>query len=355
LKIFLAATSLHDSYGGPAYSVARLAAELVNLGNEVALWSANGSLPSLDTSCRVLSGPLGNALKDMGTPDVIHDNGLWMPHNHWIAKAATAARIARVVSSRGMLEPWALRHKPFKKGIAWRLYQERDLNSAARIHATSTTEAANIESLDLHVRTSVIPNGVDVPVVLRESARTETPSHRIALFLGRIYPVKGLPMLVRAWEATRPPGWILKIAGPDEAGHQEEVESIIRSCRLQEAIKFVGPADAEAKARLFREAELFILPTHSESFGMAIAESLAHAVPVLTTTSAPWPVLEKRNYGWRTPPTIDGLKEGLLRATQANAGDLREMGNRGRAFVELELNWRMVGTHFCELYSEVVR
>src|SRR5262249_44381126 len=156
--------------------------------------------------------------------DILHDNGMWLSHNHRIANLGARYNIPRVVSTRGMLEPWAMNHKWGKKRVAWSLYQRRDLKRAHCHHTTAEAECRNVERLGLGVPVRVIPNGVDLPELDSGTQHVEVEKMRRsdrkkALFLGRIYPVKGLPMLIKAWARVRPQGWHLQIAGPDEAGH----------------------------------------------------------------------------------------------------------------------------------------
>jgi glycosyltransferase involved in cell wall biosynthesis len=363
VKVFLAGTNLDSAYGGPAYSVSRLAAALAQSGVEVGLWAPDGSaattsLLPLDSGVRRLRGTEREALEAFGRPDVLHDNGLWMPHNHRLCRIAASRAIPRVVSTRGMLEPWAVNHKWLKKRIAWWIYQRTDLKRAAVHHATAETEARNLSRLGLGVPVRLIPNGVDLPAdgIGRRAEATHNGNRvRTALFVGRIYPVKGLPMLVEAWSRVRPERWRLQIVGPDEAGHRVVVEKAVAAAGLEHAISFSGPLDGDAKASAFRNADLFVLPTHSESFGMAIAEALAYGVPVLTTTGAPWPVLTERGCGWRVDPTVEGLVHGLRSAVSLDSETLNAMGVAGRDFVASELKWERIANQFHRLYEETAK
>lgn len=343
--------------------MSRLANALANEGIRVGLWAADDSLviggvlpPSSDV--QPLTGTLDEALSRFGTPDVIHDNGIWLRHHHRLAGIAHERGIARVVSPRGMLEPWAMTHKRFKKRFAWPLYQRRDLRVAASHHATTPAEAANIERFHLGVPVRVIPNGVDLPEMdspreLSPQLRSAASGTRTAMFLGRIYPIKGLPMLVEAWARVRPEGWRLRIAGPDEAGHMSEVKRAASNAGLDDVVSFPGPLDASAKRAALLNAELFILPTHSESFGMVVAEALAHGLPVLTTTGAPWPELAERGCGWWVSATVDGLARGLAEATSLDSSALRVMGARGREFVAGSYSWDRIAPQFVTLYEHI--
>ena len=328
------------------------------------LWAPDQSVattPFLSAESRVqrLTGSASEALDRFGQPDVLHDNGMWLRHNHRLAQLATTRGIPRIVSTRGMLEPWAMNHKRLKKRLAWWLYQRRDLKQARCHHTTAEAEAANVRRLGLGVPVRVIPNGVDVPRVDRSTRSTqlgkETSRKRTALFLGRIYPVKGLPMLVEAWARVRPPSWCLQIVGPDEAGHRAEVERAVSAASLSDVICFVGPLDGDAKQSALLNADLFVLPTHSESFGVVVGEALAHGLPVLTTTGAPWPMLIERGCGWRVDPTVDGLAEGLRQATALDSETLQAMGAKGRELVETEFRWDRVAKQFATIYDDLVR
>jgi glycosyltransferase involved in cell wall biosynthesis len=365
MKVLLAATSLLPDYGGPAFSVSRLATALADAGIDVGLWAADGSAPVTQllpkqSSVQRFGGSESQALESFGPADLLHDNGIWLPHNHRLAALAQKREIPRVVSIRGMLEPWAFRHKRAKKKVAWWLYQQRDLREARTHVTTGEAEAINLRRFELGVPIVTIPNGVDVPEKGIVSVETESQSRgssqaRTALFLGRIYPIKGLPMLVEAWAHVRPPGWRLQIAGPDQAGHQKQVEKAVFNVGLGDVISFVGPVEGKGKTDLFFNADLFILPTYSENFGMAIAEALAHGVPVLTTTGAPWPMLQETGCGWWVEPTVEGIAEGLRQATSSDAESLKLMGKNGLDLVSKQFGWNRVASLMRSTYEEVLK
>jgi glycosyltransferase involved in cell wall biosynthesis len=337
-----------------------LASVLDEAGLQVGLWAADHSEDSTpflsrDSNVQRLTGSLSEALSRFGRIDIIHDNGIWLLHNHRLARFAAIQNIPRLVSTRGMLEPWAIEHKWLKKRIAWTLYQRADLVRAQCHHTTAEAEARNLRGLDLKVPIRTISNGVDLPK-LRSSHR-DLEAHgnkRIALFVGRIYPVKGLPMLIEAWARVRPQNWILQIAGLDEAGHRAELERAIARARLGECISFIGAVADEAKEAAFLGADLFVLPSHSESFGMSIAEALAHALPVLTTTGAPWPSLKQHGCGWWVDPSVDGVTEGLRQATSLDSPALRAMGKKGRVFVASQFGWQRIARDFVGLYENLL-
>lgn len=363
MRVFLAATSLLPAYGGPAHSVSRMAQALAVARAEVGLWARDGSalvtslLPP-ESPIRRLGGRLTLALEAFGHPDIIHDNGLWLLHNHMLAVIARNIGTPRLVSVRGMLEPWAWNHKKGKKRVAWWLYQRADLMRADLLHGTSIGETSNIERFELGVPVVEIPNGVEIPVDARRRVRAHgSEQHHSplrALFLGRIHPVKGLPMLVEAWARVRPEGWRLEIAGPDEAGHRSEVERQVRAAGLSDIVSFLGAIEGAQKQAAFLRANLFVLPSHSESFGMAIAEALSHGLPVLTTSAVPWPMLQEKGCGWIVHPSIEGIADGLRSATSISFKKLEEIGNKGFDLSAELYGWQEIAERFIACYQEII-
>ena len=307
-------------------------------------------------------------------PDCVHFQGIWSPALVMRFLAWRRAGVPCLVSTHGMLEPWALGHKRLKKLVAWRFYQKRMLNLACALHATSPREAANLRKLGLRPRIEMIPWGIDVDRTSSIEYRTEEKkgdkrscysgslvrqrnrnnvavTHRTALFVGRIYPVKGLPMLIEAWEKLRPEGWKMKIVGPDEAGHLAELERLILDAGLAGQFEFSGPLTGAALDQAYNDADLYIQPSHTENFGMAIAEAMAHGLPVITTQGAPWKLLEEEGCGWWTPISTDGIAAALDDATQRSPDKLAGMGQRARAIVGERFAWEAIARQFVDCYE----
>ncbi|MGI9172416.1 MAG: glycosyltransferase, partial [Chthoniobacterales bacterium] len=166
-----------------------------------------------------------------GKDAIVHDAGLWLPSNHYAALIAREAQVQRVVSPRGMLSAWALNHAGARKKIVWHLRQKHDLESASMLHATAETEAEEFRRCGLRAPIAVVPNGVDVPPPIPRPLRADT-SQRVALFLSRLHPKKGLLDLVAAWAAVRPNGWRMVVAGPDEGGYRAVIENAVREAGI---------------------------------------------------------------------------------------------------------------------------
>jgi glycosyltransferase involved in cell wall biosynthesis len=284
--------------------------------------------------------------------EIVHDNGIWLPANHAAIDVARNKRIPLVVSPHGMLEPWALAYRAWKKKIAWRLYEKRDLASVRLFFATSLEEATSLRKCGCQQPIAVVPIGVSLPELTEQGAKK--PGPKIALFLSRIHPKKGLPTLVEAWKRVMPRGWRMIVAGPDEGGHRGAVEKAVRAVGLGNAFEFVGPVKDDAKGALFRQADVFILPTMSENFGMVVTEALAHAVPVITTTGAPWKGLVEHSCGWWVRPEVGELANAIKDATTLSDGEREAMGMRGRAWVEREFSWPSVAQLMLSVYEWIL-
>lgn len=282
---------------------------------------------------------------------LIHDHGLWLPTNHAAATVARRRGIPLIVSPRGMLEPWAVNHHAWKKRLAWQLYQRRDLETARVLHATAPQEAENLRRLGLTQPIAVIPNGIDPPSGVEPPRLTE--GRRVALFLSRIHPKKGLLNLVEAWGMAHPAGWRVLIAGPDEDGHRAVVEERIRAAGLTADFEFIGPVDGERKAELYRTASLFVLPSYSENFGVVVAEALSHGLPVLTTRGTPWADLVTQDCGWWIETGAPPLAQALSAATALTDEERLAMGERGRSYVR-RYNWDSIAMATLAMYRWVL-
>jgi glycosyltransferase involved in cell wall biosynthesis len=247
-----------------------------------------------------------------------------------------------------MLSQWAFSHGRLKKRLAWLAYQRRDLASAHAFHATSHEEAADIRALGLQQPIAVIPNGIRPPEAVLKS---HLNGHARALFLSRLHPKKGLLNLIRAWKAVQPSSdWELVIAGPDESGHRAELESLVRSLKLRH-VTFVGEVDDIRKWDLYASADLFLLPSFSENFGICVAEALACGVPVITTTGAPWHDLPRLGFGWQSPPTVEGISDSLRDAVGMSREELRARGAAAAGWARESFSWDVAARKMTAFYD----
>jgi glycosyltransferase involved in cell wall biosynthesis len=375
LRVAQVIAGLDPVYGGPSYSVPRLCEALAAAGAETMLLSVARDATGISDACDrgyrdsrfgwdyahipVLRGlrssrGLSRALRARApTTDVIHNHGLWLMPNVAAGAAAATGRTPLVISPRGMLAPAALAFSRLKKQVFWALLQGPAIRDTACLHATSEQEYQEIRGFGLANAVAVIPNGIDLPEL--PAGRT-IPAERVVLSLGRVHPKKGLVRLVRAWsqiESGRP-DWRLKIVGPPEAGHDRELRALATALGITR-IAVEGPIYGEAKTMAYRDAEVFVVPTLNENFGLTVAEALAAGTPAIVTKGAPWSGLEQEGCGWWVDHGVEPLATALAQATALPREALRAMGDRGRAWMKLKFSWDRVAHDMFDVYLWLAR
>jgi glycosyltransferase involved in cell wall biosynthesis len=279
---------------------------------------------------------------------VIHSHGLWTTVGPEMARLARESGLPLIISPHGMLEPRAFADRRWRKRLAMALGQRAVLEAADLLIATSASEADGIRRAGLGPPIAVIPHGVPLP---EQPARHEGAGVHKALFLGRVHPIKGLPLLIEAWSRVRPRGWQCLIAGPSELGHRATLERQIRESGLSGEFQFLGKLDASLKEALYRTADLFVLPSLSENFGIVVAEALSYGLPVLATRGTPWQRLTECGAGWWVEPSVEGLEQGLRAACATTAAERAVIGTAGRRLASAELQWPTIAHRMVQCYE----
>lgn len=353
--------------GGPAYSVPRLATALSALGCGTAIYTvAEASGETTAPAAQVypqawvnmpllsrlrFSPALSNALaRRVDEVDIIHNHGLWLMPNVYAGQIALKARKPFIVSPRGMLATEAMKFSSRKKQLFWTMFQERIIARAIAWHATSAEEAQDIRAFGLTAPIAIIPNGIDLASIVAD--HDVARPHRTVLFLSRIHPKKGLSDLLLAWlhVSVHRPCWQLVIAGPDENGYRTELEAHVARSGIR-SVKFLDAAYGTDKAQLFAAADLFVLPTRNENFGLVVAEALAAGVPAIVTKGAPWSGLETEKSGWWIDQGVEPLTAALLQATALAPAVRQKMGARGRAWMTRAFGWDHIAEKMVSIYE----
>ena len=351
-----------DEAAGPSYTVPALCAALHDQGESVTLHTLQPD-PNLKVPYEMqvyanarkltrlgLSGAMRTGLAAaFRQGDIVHSHCLWMMPSLYAADAARRADCRLVVAPRGGLQPWYQRRSRLRKELLWHYGQRRAIKSADCLHAAAESELAAFRELGYRMPIAVMPNGVDLPNQF-ESLPTQSGRRRL-LYLGRIHPGKGIDKLILAWAKlqNRFADWELHIVGPNERRHQASLETLIETCGA-DRVTISGPVYGEEKVEEYRQADLFVLPSFSESFSMVVAESLAHGTPVVCTKGAPWSGIETHDCGWWIDVGVDPLVACLSDALTGSADSLAEQGQRGRDWMQREFSWASVAEQTGQLY-----
>lgn len=286
--------------------------------------------------------------------DLVQMQSLWDLEYRQVARICRRHRIPYIMTPRGMLEPWSLSQKKWKKKAAMLLYQRRDLNQAACIYTTSDLEADHIRAIGIKAPCSIIPNGIDTS----NYPCRQDPSivKKQVLFLSRIHPKKGIEVLLEAWKRIieTHPSWSLLIVGNGEEGYIQSLEEKVKELDLSDTVRISPPVFGEEKIALYQHSSLFVLPSYSENFGMVIAEALSCGVPVITTDNTPWELLNETKTGWCISLSEDNLVKTLEEALSMDADKLYEMGQKGSKEVYERFDYHSVAKKNVELYSWIL-
>ena len=296
--------------------------------------------------------------------DIVHEHGIWTAISRVVNKWRLRTGGPTVISPHGSLEPWALRRSKWRKRLALASYERHNLRNTSCLHALSQSEARDFRKFGLCGPIAVIPNGIPESWL---TAKGDGLSFRrrhgisnsvfVMLFLGRITPKKGLPMLFRAMaRLKRKLGkWILAVGGVEEFAHKRELISLMRQLALEPYVKFVGPLYDQDKVDAFAAADLFVLPSLSEGAPISILEALGAGIPVLTTEASPWEDLLRYRCGWWTDISEQGIADALDDVFRQPKAALNEMGERGRVLVANSYTWKRIAAQTSALYQWLLR
>lgn len=315
--------------------VRRIDAELKKLGVDSRIVTSLSDLSSLD-------------VPSDSRPLVVHLHGLWLGLHHAAVKWARTHGAKIVWSTHGMTAPWALHHKWWKKKPVWWLYQKRDLKSADLVHCTTDLEVSWNRALGFE-KTCIVPLGTDLPEKTEGTAEGTggLRGNRVLLFVGRIYPVKALDRIIRAFQLAAHAGWELRIVGPDQGGHKAELERL-----AGRDVVFAGPKFGADLDREYANCDCAILASHTENFGATIVDGMAHGKPVIAGTRTPWRIVAETGCGWWVDNDPAVLADVLRKMMALSDAERAEMGKRGRELVEERYSWPAVGKAMLAAYGE---
>lgn len=367
MKVVHSIASLDLSAGGPSRSLPNICIGLKRKGVNQQIVTYNSKNPNsrklidenIDVTLIQKKNKIGLDYKKIieGVDgDVFHLHNLWNPILHWTAKHCRRKNIPYVISPRGTLEPWPLSQKKLKKRVSWLLYQKKDLSRASCIHSTSESEARNIRNLGITTPIAIIPNGINIDNYPYQKINNDI--NKTLLFLSRVSPKKGVETLIKVWKSIPDhikSNWKLRIVGEGDKGLDDSyylsIKKLIRDYELSNSVVLAGPKYGTDKINEYKNANLFVLPTHSENFGMVIAEAMVSGVPVITTKGTPWGVLNEKNLGWWINNTENELKNALTEAMSLDENSRLKMGLKSRQHIIDNYSMKEITLKYQRLYN----
>ena len=299
---------------------------------------------------------LAAAIKSL-RPTVMHLHGVWGADVRHAATLARRLRIPYVVSSHGMLHPYALAQRAWKKRMYLAVFPGI-LGAAGEILALNREECEHVEAR-LRLRASVLPNGIDAseyagadPDMFRR-AHPRLGSAPFVLFIGRLHPIKGVDLLVRSYAIARGHGLQheLVIVGPEDGGG-DAARRAAAETGVDTHVHFVGPAFGAMKRSALAACSALVHRPRFEGFGLAVVEGLAAGRPVVTTAICRLDGAAESGAIVCAPDADEGFARELT-AILADRTRAAAVAARGREWVCREFDWARIVERAEAVYARV--
>jgi glycosyltransferase involved in cell wall biosynthesis len=285
--------------------------------------------------------------------DVVHVHAMFSYTSVAACRAARAAGVPYIIRPLGVLTRYGVtQRRAMLKRICLRWVEGPLLRDAAAVHFTLPMEQTEAEELGIPFSPIVVPLGLE-PQALPPPSSGNPPS---VLFLSRIDPKKNLEALLAAWARCRAafPAWHLVIAGSGQPAYEQSLRDLAASLALGESVRWAGQVTGDAKLHILADADLFVLPSYSENFGIAAAEALLAGKACLFTPGVAVGALAAE-HGAAALTEVD--EESIAAALQdllADAERRRELGRRAKDFAEAELSAESMGRRLKALYETIL-
>jgi glycosyltransferase involved in cell wall biosynthesis len=365
--------------GGPAKAGFEMARAVARRGHEVAIYTTDFGQPPDAPREQARDGvqlrffPLGRPriwlaswamraalASDLPGFDLLHIHSLYLFHD-WAA-GALARKLAKpyILRPHGTLDPYIFQRRRLKKILFDLWFQNRMLARAAAIHYTAEEEMRLATPYVHGAPGVVIPNGLELADYARLPAKgsfrarhPEIGDRRILLFLGRINFKKGLDILAAAVGRLKREDLHLVIAGPD-GGFLADSKRFVAEAGIESRTSFVGMLQGEAKLAAFTDANLFLLPSYSENFGISVIEAMACGLPVLVSDKVNiWREVVADGAGLAAPCDAAAFAD-LIAQLVDDAPRLARMGEAGRRSVARRYDWASIAERLEAVYQAVL-
>ena len=377
--------SLAPQDGGSAVAAINMCRELSHRGHKVTIYTSAGRVgtrwesqtdaqmnvrganvkyfPGGKLNYYAISPPFATALRrDIPGYDVVHIHSLYLPPSILAAYYSRRFGIPYVRQPHGALDPFIFRRHRARKWLYEALFERRNLRCAAAVLFTTRDEMKLAKSTGLRFRGFVAPLGVefeDAPDDWQQIVNATWPElagKEVILFLGRINFKKGLDVLARAFSTIhgQRKDAHLVIAGPDNEGYGDQVRRWLAKENWLGSVTFTGMVQGGLKAALLKRARVFVLPSYTENFGIAVVEAMAAGLPVMISNKVNiWREIDKAGAGLVVNPNAHEVASAILKLLE-DPVLAKQMGERGRHLVQERFTWDNAGQMLLKLYQTIV-
>jgi glycosyltransferase involved in cell wall biosynthesis len=376
------AHGVEEEQTGAGYVIPRLCSSLVQQGIKVSLVALNlgGRLIEGLTEADGLeflrfpyAGPrkigyspeLRSFLKGaLDNADIVHTHFLWAYPQALAARMALRDQKPLVQTIHGALFAEALSKSKLAKCLWFKFIDGPALQKAQCVVATSKSEANCIESCFPPKRLEIIPNAIETPnlpdkvfAVERAHEVLGNRDGKYVLYLGNLHPHKNIEKLIEAWSGIQRnwPGYILVVAGPGMRKYIMKLQGLIHRLGLAERIKLFGPVYGLDKWALLKAAEVVVLPSRSENFGLVVAETLYCGTPVVASRGTPWSCLEPEGFGHWVETEDSLLAKGINDVLSWSTERRKLMAENSQQFVRSHFSWEEVAKQYITLYAGLLQ
>ncbi|MHC5596809.1 MAG: hormogonium polysaccharide biosynthesis glycosyltransferase HpsP [Nostoc sp.] len=383
MKILQIVPSISLIYGGPSQMVLGLAPALVKEGVEVTIITTDSNGDNGQTPLDV---PLNRPIKQDGYEiiyfrcapfrrykfsldllnwlkrhahefDIAHIHALFSPISSAAAIVSRQQKLPYIFRPLGTLDPADLQKKKQLKQLYVAIIERQNLAGAAAIHFTSHQEAKISQRFGVSTPDLVIPLGVIPPQSLlkKQGSPEDVP---LVLFMSRIDPKKGLNLLIPALEKLLQVGYkfhfVLAGTNPQDPDYEQKIISQIQNSPLRSHTTITGFVTGESKVSLLQSADLFVLPSYYENFGIAVAEAMVAGVPVVISDQVHiCQQIRDSESGWVGATDVQALVELLQQALQ-NPAERQRRGLNAQKYALENFSWDAIAKQTIQAYQEIL-